>query len=127
PEVWHQVRPRDYVQVKNRIAGELITQFEGATGASIRPHIEELEVATPQTFARYTGAYDGTIYGYEPEPWDSLIPRMMMMQDDEYIEGLVFCGGNAFRCHGYSSSLMSGQTAALRTFGDLVARGEVAR
>jgi prolycopene isomerase len=120
PEPWKDVRPQDYVAVKNRIASDLITDFENATCTSLRPHIEEFEVATPQTFARYTGAYKGIIYGYEPEPWDSLIPRLMMMlEEDHYIDGLRFCGGNAFRCHGYNNSTRSGQTAALLALRDM--------
>ena len=118
-EAWRDVKPQDYVKVKNRIADGLIRNFERATGTSIRDHIEEFEVAAPQTFARYTGNYDGIIYGYEPEPWDSLLPRMMMMEEDQYFNGLHFCGGYAFRCTGYSSTFLSGQTAALLTLRDL--------
>lgn len=118
PEAWRDVSPREYAGLKNRIAASMIADLEKATGASLRNHIEEFEVATPQTFARYTGARDGIVYGYEPEPWDSLLPRMMMMQEERYIAGLHFCGGFAFRCHGYSSSFMSGQTAALLTLRD---------
>ena len=127
PEVWKHVRPQDYVKVKNWVASDLIAHFEKATGAPVREHIEEFEVATPQTYARYTGSYNGIIYGYEPEPWDSLIPRMMSMQDEKHFDGLEFCGGYAFRCHGYSSSFMSGQTAALLTFRDMMEKGEVAQ
>jgi phytoene dehydrogenase-like protein len=127
PGAWKHVSPQDYVRVKNKIASDLIAHFEQATGASIREHIEEFEVATPQTYARYTGSYNGTIYGYEPEPWDSLMPRMMTMQDDVPFEGLEFCGGYAFRCHGYSSSLMSGSTAALLTWRDMIEKGEIER
>jgi phytoene dehydrogenase-like protein len=125
PQVWRGVRPQDYVRVKNRVANDLIAHFEQATRAPIREHIEEFEVATPQTFARYTGSYDGIIYGYEPEPWDSLIPRLMSLNDDKHVDGLEFCGGYAFRCHGYSSSLMSGQTAGLLTLRDLIEKGEI--
>jgi phytoene dehydrogenase-like protein len=119
PEVWRNVQPKDYVKVKNQIASDLIAELERATGARIREHIEEIEIATPATFAHYTGSHGGVIYGYEPEAWDSLIPRMMSMNDDRHIKGLEFCGGYAFRCHGYSSSFMSGQTAALLTYRDL--------
>ena len=124
PEVWKHVSPKDYVQVKNQIASDLIAHFEQATGAPIREHIEEFEVATPQTYARYTGSYNGIIYGYEPEPWDSLIPRMMTLRDLPF-DGLQFCGGYAVRCHGYSSALMSGPTSALLTFQDMIEKGEV--
>lgn len=122
PEAWRDVSPRDYVRTKNRIASELIDDLESATGASIREHIEEFEVATPQTFARYTGSHDGIIYGYEPEPWDSLLPRMMMLSEDQHFAGLQFSGGYAFRCHGYSSTFLSGQVAALLTLRDIKER-----
>jgi phytoene dehydrogenase-like protein len=120
PDAWKAVRPEDYVAVKNRIASGLIADFEQATGAPLRQHIEEVEVATPLTYARYTGAHGGTIYGYEPEPWDSLIPRMMALTAEKHIQGLEFCGGYTFRCHGYSSSFMSGQTAGLLTLQSLM-------
>ena len=112
PEAWAGVSPREYEDVKNALALRLIRQFESATGTDIRSHIEEIEIATPQTFARYTGAYDGIIYGYEPEPWDSIIPRALSQKRENYIEGLRFCGGYASRCHGYGSSILSGKAAA---------------
>jgi len=124
PEVWKDVSPRDYVKVKNAIAADLIADLERALEVPLSKHIEEIEVATPETYARYTGSFNGVIYGYEPEPWDSLIPRMMMMGDDKHFEGLEFCGGFAFRCHGYSSSFMSGQIAALLTLRDLIEEGK---
>jgi phytoene dehydrogenase-like protein len=127
PEVWRDVGPTDYVQVKNRIARDLITDLERATGAPIREHIEEFEVATPQTYARYTGGHDGIIFGYEPEPWDSVIPRLMMMADDRYFDGLEFTGGYSFRGHGYSSSFLSGPTVALITYRDMLEKGEISR
>jgi len=123
PDVWSRVTPKDYVKTKSRIASDLIADLANATGAPLHDHIEEIEVATPLTFARYTGTHAGTIYGYEPEPWDSLIPRMMSMPADKVIQGLEFCGGYAFRCHGYSSSFMSGQTAALLTLRELNQEG----
>jgi len=111
-EAWRDVSPQDYVKVKNRMANALIRRFEETTGANLRDHIEEIEVAAPQTYARYTGTYDGIIYGYEPEPWDSILPRLSMTKEDQHIGGLQFCGGFAFRCHGYSSALLSGPMAA---------------
>ncbi|NLA05521.1 MAG: NAD(P)/FAD-dependent oxidoreductase [Firmicutes bacterium] len=119
-EAWSGVSPRDYFQVKNKIAAEMIDEFEKALGVNIEESIEEIAVATPATFARYTGAFNGGIYGYEPVPWDSILPRMMTMNEEKYIKGLDFAGGFAFRGHGYSSSLQSGETAALLTHKDLM-------
>lgn len=125
PGVWDNVKPEEYFDIKNKIAEELINNFEKTTGTSIKEHIEEIEVATPQTFARFTGTYNGVIYGYEPDPWDSFIPRLMSMNDEKHIEGLEFCGGFGKRCHGYSSALKDGETAALLTLQDLIKKGEL--
>jgi phytoene dehydrogenase-like protein len=119
PEAWAGVRAGDYFRTKTRVAERLIRQFEEATGTDIRAHIEEMEVATPQTFARYTGAYDGVVYGYEPEPWDSVIPRALSLKRERYIRGLDFCGGFSYRCHGYGSSILSGKAAAERALNEL--------
>jgi prolycopene isomerase len=125
PEAWKNVKPEDYVDTKNKIADGLITDFENALGISIRDHIEEIEVATPQTFARYTRSYNGIVYGYEPESWDSLVPRLMMMGEQNYIKGLEFAGGFGRRCHGYSSALKDGELAALLVLNELTVKVKV--
>ena len=86
---------------------------------AVKDHIEEIEVATPQTFARYTGAYDGIVYGYEPEPWDSVVPRALAMKKERFVQGLYFCGGFSYRCHGYGSSILSGKDAGETAVKDL--------
>ena len=65
------------------------------------------------------------MYAYEPESWDSLIPRMMMMKEDKHFDGLELCGGFGFLCHGYGSAYTSGQTAGLLTFKDMMDKGEI--
>ena len=124
-EAWKDVKPEEYFNVKNKIAEELIIDFEKATKTKIREHIEEIEVATPETYARYTKTYNGIIYGYEPEPWDSLLPRLMSIGKDVHIEGLEFAGGFNRRGHGYSSSLSDGQISALITIQKLKEKGVI--
>ena len=118
-EAWADVTPRDYFRVKTSVAEKLIDQFERATGTRIRDHIEEIEIATPQTFARYTGAHDGIVYGYEPEPWDSIVPRALAADSETYFDNLQFCGGFSFRCHGYGSSILSGKAAVEKVLGKM--------
>jgi prolycopene isomerase len=114
PEAWENVKPTGLFRTKTLMATGYLTVRAG-TKLSIRKHIEEIEISTPETYARYTGTYNGIIYGYEMEPWDSVIPRMLSIQDEKYIDGLYFAGGFSFRALGYSSSLLSGQTTALLT------------
>ncbi|MEJ2250056.1 MAG: NAD(P)-binding protein, partial [Candidatus Lokiarchaeota archaeon] len=66
PGAWERIKPQNYFKIKNEIAEGLIDHFEKATGTSIKNNIEEIEIATPMTYSRYTGTYNGIIYGYEP-------------------------------------------------------------
>jgi len=113
-EAWENIKEKDYFRVKDRLAKRMIQQFEKATHTDISNHIEEIEIAAPETFARYTGAWNGIVYGYEPEPWDGIVPRVLSLEKERYFKGLDFCGGFSFRCHGYGSSIMSGKNAAER-------------
>ena len=75
-------------------------------------HIEEIEIATPATFARYLGTPEGTIYGYHLSYWDSMISRFTAKEKNISIPGLTFCGGHTAQGDGFSTSYTSGQTAA---------------
>ncbi len=119
PGVWDAVKPKEYAALKNRLADAMISQFDDALGTDIRSRVEEIEVATPATFARYARSFNGGIYGYELDPWDSIIPRILSEKDESYIKGLEVAGGFATMGHGFSSSLISGRSAGLKTLAGL--------
>lgn len=108
----HIVTKENYFELKEAIAENLIEVFETATKIKIRDSIEEIEIATPLTFARYTGHPEGVIYGYLAKASDNLLPRIMNMNQENYIDGLYFAGGFGPRLSGYSSTYMSGYMAA---------------
>lgn len=112
PDAWKDVKPEDYAKAKETFARAMIEQFNLALGCSIWDHIEEVEIAAPPTFARYTGAFKGTIYAYEQDPWDSVIARALSMPRERFIRGLDFVGGAAATGGGYESTILSGRTAA---------------
>jgi hypothetical protein len=97
----------------------LIEKFEKATGFKIQPHIEEIEIAGPETYAHYTGAYQGLIYGYDTDSWDAILPRMMMVENDELIKGLKLTSGWGSQTLGYSSSLLCGYVMAMMALASL--------
>lgn len=109
----------NYFELKDRMANNFLDAFEKATKVNLRPHIEEIEVATPLTYAHYTDSPDGTIYGYLTADLDNMMPRLMRMYQEDYVKGLKFCGGHAFRSSGYNSSYLSGDMAAKFTLGDM--------
>lgn len=116
---WADVEPEQYFTQKDNLAARLIANFENATGIIIHNSIEELEVATPVTFAHYTAAPQGTVYGYYGDDWDGILPRIMTEATDCDTPGLRFCGGWGVQLSGVSSSIASGRNAAFATLGDI--------
>jgi len=116
---WANINPENYFDEKDMLAARLIANFESATGIIIHNNIEELEVATPVTFARYTYTPQGTVYGYYGDDWDGIIPRIMTEAGDCDTKGLRFCGGWGAQLSGMSSAIASGRNAAFATFNDM--------
>ena len=103
---------QNYKAYKNKMAEKYIRDYEQTMGISILPHIEEISVATPVTFARYLGTPRGAIYGYANESWDNVITRTAMKDLDYDTPNLYFCGGHYIRGDGYPSGYMTGDMAA---------------
>ena len=119
PDAWKDVKPGDYARTKREFAAAMIEQFSRAVGAPIADHIEEIEIAAPPTFARYTGAFKGSIYAYEQDPWDSVIARSLSYSQERFLKGLEFVGGCAEAGSGYEATYLSGRTAAQRVLARL--------
>lgn len=118
-DAWKDVTPEKYVKTKRQVADKMISVFEKYTGAKIRDAIEEIEIAAPMTYARYTDTPQGVIYGYQALSWDGIIPRIMMADMDEKIPGLRFAGGFGTQLIGYSCTFVSGRDAAEATIKDM--------
>ena len=106
------ITEENYFNLKNELAKKIIEKFETTTGILITPYIEEIEIATPVTFARYTKHPDGVVYGYKGTDLDNLIPRLLNLNNENYIPDLYFCGSFATLLNGYSSTYLSGFLAS---------------
>ncbi len=122
-DVWSGVSEEEYFKTKTDIAKKLLQRFEQATGTHLVEHLEEVAVATPQTYARYCGHPQGVIYGYESTPRDGLLNRIMMVEEDKFVAGLRMGGGFGERLLGYPSSYKSGANEADRTLRDIAKEG----
>ena len=109
--------------MKEKIANQMIESFEQATGLSILEAIEEIEIATPETFARYIGTPDGTVMGYLAMGNDDFLSRLSNHENENILSNVRFCGGFGERLHGYASSYLSGATAAMKTLEDMNKEG----
>ncbi len=111
-DVMQGVRPEDYKKLKTKIADEMITRCEKTLGISIKPYIEEIEIALPPTFSRYLNTPNGSPYGYQLDMWDSFLPRTIQYAKDQPFDNFLFCGASQERGDGYGSAYYTGQKAA---------------
>ncbi len=116
---WADISPENYFNEKDMLSARLIAAYEKATGITIHKYIEEIEVATPVTFAGYTATPQGVVYGYAADDWDSLVPRIMTEADDCDTNNLRFCGGWGTQLSGVGSSIVSGRNTAFATIHDI--------
>jgi len=104
---WWAVPPDEYLDTKRRIADAMIRQTE-RIAPDLRRYAEVVEVATPVTNMRYTGAVSGSIYGFTNRPWDHTVFRMSHKGP---VRGLFFVGQYTQPGGGFEPCMMSGQMA----------------
>lgn len=122
PVDWNSLREEDYFNYKRKWAEKFLSSLEKKTGIVLRGHIEEMETASPWTFSRYLGAPEGSAYGYETRDWDSMMARMMMLDRDYPVKGLLTIGTSEARGDGYNSTMLSGLMMADRALKDMEER-----
>ncbi len=105
---WENMSDEEYFRVKTEIARDMIADLREKAGIDLAPHIEEISIAGPWTFARYLNVPEGSVYGYETRDWDGIIARNMSMANDYPVKGLIPIGTSGPRGDGYSSALYCG-------------------
>jgi ferredoxin-NADP reductase len=113
--LWRALPPDRYVEAKNRLASRLIDLAE-RTAPGLRDHIEVLEVATPLTHMRYTGNWEGAVYGYQNSPTEGTVLRL---PNRGPLEGLYFTGAWVRLGGGFQPCIDSGRTAAENVLEDM--------
>ena len=111
-DVMKDIKPQDYKKFKTKVAEDMIETCEKALNISIKPYIEEIEIALPPTFARYLNTPWGTPYGYLLEKWDSMLPRTIQYLKDQPFDNFLFCGATQERGDGYGCAYYTGEKAA---------------
>jgi len=60
------IRTKEYYNLKEKIAQQLITRIERELSPNLKKHILFYETASPYTYKRYTDNYQGTMMGQRP-------------------------------------------------------------
>lgn len=116
---WANIDPENYFEEKDAFAKRIIKLYEDSCGVKISENIEELEIATPLTFARYLNTPQGVIYGYSTDNTDNMLSRFMTEESDSDTKGLRFCGGFGTQGAGVHSAIASGRNTCYATLYDI--------
>ena len=123
---WKTVAAKDYDRVKHEVAKQLIDDMSEYFGTNLLDHVLEVVIETPMTVARYTGAWNGCIYGYAHTMEDHIIARLQTADAEKCIEGLEFAGAHAISGDGMGPQVTNGRKAAKNVLDDIAARKEAA-
>lgn len=80
-----------YIKLKNEYSNILIEKVEKYLNINLRSHIEEIVVASPVTFTRYSASTSGALGNYLSTS-QFIKTRMLTMQMNSKIKGLEFSG-----------------------------------
>lgn len=105
---WRDVPPEKYVEVKTRVAEEMLDMTEQVL-PDLRRYAEVIEVSTPITNMRYSGNIDGAIYGFANHPWDHTVLRLGQKGP---LDGMYLAGAWTQPGGGFQPAISSGQAVA---------------
>ena len=82
---------KEYFEVKEKLAADIVTEYEHIAGLDLHSHIEEISVATPATLSRYVGMAGGAL-GYQITVDTHPIAAAIAESGMKEISGLSFVG-----------------------------------
>jgi prolycopene isomerase len=112
PKAWFGVTEENYDEMKRKNAEYFIEMESKRLGVDLKKHIKEIVIEAPCTIAHYTGAWNGSIYGYRHTMDDHIVARLQMGEKENYIWGLAFAGAHAISGDGMSPQVTNGRKAA---------------
>lgn len=113
------IKPEEYEATKWAVTKKAIEEVERKAGFKIQGNIEEIEVATPVTLARYIGTPDGTPYGYKQTQKENIVARMVSKNKDQPIKGFKTVGAFGTSGDGYVQNLNEGAKIADMTLKEM--------
>ena len=106
-DVWNSINKENYYKMKEEVANQLIEEFETSFKVDIKEYIEQIEIATPFTFARYTNNINGSLFGPMRLGYDNSIHRLLTFEEEK-VPQLSFVGGSSIFGSGVDNAFYSG-------------------
>ena len=112
PEGWFGVTEDNYEEMKEKNARYFIDVESKRLGVNLYDHILEIVIEAPPTISHYTGAYQGSVYGYMHTMDDHIVARLQMGENENYIQGLSFAGAHQISGDGMGPAVTNGRKGA---------------
>ena len=112
PEGWFGVTEENYEEMKRKNAEYFIEMESKRLGVNLKDHILEIVIESPVSIAHYTGAYQGSIYGYMHTMDDHIVARLQMGEQENFIQGLSFAGAHQISGDGMGPAVTNGRKGA---------------
>ncbi len=109
---WKTVSADDYDRVKHEVARQMIDYMSDYLGFNLLDHVLEIAIETPMTVARYTGMWNGCIYGYAHTMEDHIVARLQTAEEESFIRHLEFSGAHQISGDGMGPAVTNGRKAA---------------
>ena len=111
-EGWQGVTAEDYDRVKHETAESMIDEMSAYYGVDLKDHALEVIIETPMTVARYTGMWNGCVYGYLHDMNDHIVARLQTAEEEKIIDHLEFSGAHQISGNGMGPAVTNGRKAA---------------
>ena len=111
------VNERNYGEISRKNASFFIEKASKMLGVNLFDHIAEITLETPVTISHYTGAYQGTIYGYSHDMDAHIVARIMNPKFESSFPGLYFIGAHHLDGDGMAPAINSGRHVAREVLG----------
>jgi len=112
PAGWFGVTEENYEELKRKNAEYFIEEESKRLGINLKDHILDIVIESPVTISHYTGAYQGSVYGYMHTMDDHIVARLQMGEEENYIKGLAFSGAHQISGDGMGPAVTNGRKAA---------------
>lgn len=109
---WLKVTADDYDRVKHETAKAMVETMSEYYGVNLLDHALEVVIETPMTVARYTGMWNGCVYGYLHNMDDHIVARLQTAEDEKFIGHLEFSGAHQISGNGMGPAVTNGRKAA---------------
>ena len=121
---WKKVTADELDRVKHETARNAVETMSKYYGINLLDHALEVIIETPMTVARYTGMWNGCVYGYLHNMDDHIVARLQTTEAEHFIKHLEFGSAHQRTGNGMGPQVTNGRKAAKYVLDSMAEEGK---